>query len=318
MHDTSGMDDTTDTTGTTGTGDATDETGMTGVAGVTDVTDVTDVTRAARLAGDPARRDRTAAATAGAAPRAGQGRAGQGRAGRVGRAAPVRRAGPAAIAALVPFPPLLALAVALGLAARTPAWTSAELRLDDAMRGLRTGPLTTLAHALDTAFEPHAGAVLIVAVSAGLLLARRPRTALVTFLLLAAGWGSASLVKALVARPRPPLAHQLAAELGNDSFPSGHVALAMSLAVAAAFLARRTGRLVPVAAAGVVLVVLQGMSRLYLGVHYLSDVAGAIVASVAVTGLVLRLDELAGRRSGPAPGAAGPRGQEYAGSARGG
>ncbi|MET8142473.1 phosphatase PAP2 family protein [Sphaerisporangium sp. NPDC005288] len=188
-------------------------------------------------------------------------------------------------------PPLLLLAVApaLGLAARTSEWTGADLRLDETVRATRSAPLTELAHALHAAFTPPAGVTMIALLTAVLLLVRRPRTAVVTFLLVTVGWTVNSVVKALIDRPRPPVAFQLVPELGHDSFPSGHVALTMSLAFAAAYLAHGTRYFPVVAAAGVLLVVAQALARLYLGVHYPTDVAGSIFTSTAGAWAVLRL-----------------------------
>jgi undecaprenyl-diphosphatase len=86
------------------------------------------------------------------------------------------------------------------------------------------------------------------------------------------------VLKAVVDRPRPPVSVQLAVET-NASFPSGHTVLATAvLGVLAALLARRSGSpavraVLPSVAVAVA--VLVGLSRLYLGVHWASDVLGA-------------------------------------------
>ncbi|WP_248959000.1 phosphatase PAP2 family protein [Sphaerisporangium perillae] len=198
---------------------------------------------------------------------------------------------------------LFALALALGLAARTAEWTGVDLRLDEAVRGARSGPLTVAAQVLNAGFVPPAGVAMIALLTAYLFLARRPRTAVITFLLVSVGWTVNSVLKALIDRPRPPVAFQLVPQLGHDSFPSGHVALTMSLAIALAFLARRTRYFRLVVVLGVLLVVAQAMARLYLGVHYPTDVAGSILASTAGAGAVLRLSDRFG--AGPGPGLPG-------------
>ncbi|MEV7968971.1 phosphatase PAP2 family protein [Sphaerisporangium sp. NPDC088356] len=193
---------------------------------------------------------------------------------------------------------LFLLAGALGAAARTSGWTSADLRFDEAVRSTRTGWLTAVAQVLNVGFGPPAGLAIAGLLAAGLLLARRPRTAMLTTLLIAVGWTVSSVFKVLIARPRPPAAYQLISELGHDSFPSGHVALTMSLAVAVAFLTYGTRYFIPVVVAGVLLVAAQAMARMYLGVHYPSDVVGSILAGTAGTGAVLRLSGFpAGRRA---------------------
>ncbi|HEX8003644.1 MAG TPA: phosphatase PAP2 family protein [Mycobacteriales bacterium] len=93
-----------------------------------------------------------------------------------------------------------------------------------------------------------------------------------------------SVVKLLVARPRPvfevPLAHAL-----GKSFPSGH-AMASTVVYGALLLAflpalRRRGLARAATAGTVALVLAIAASRVALGVHFLSDVAGGITLGVA-------------------------------------
>jgi undecaprenyl-diphosphatase len=93
---------------------------------------------------------------------------------------------------------------------------------------------------------------------------------------LIAALGGAGVVNALLKlvfqRPRPELAF---VHLETYSFPSGHAAVATATFTTLAFVVgRRSGRrrAVVVAATATALIVLVGFSRLYLGVHYLSDV----------------------------------------------
>jgi undecaprenyl-diphosphatase len=100
--------------------------------------------------------------------------------------------------------------------------------------------------------------------------------------------GSAALgevLKRLFARPRPHLFPWLTAA-GGWSFPSGHTLNAMILGGLLAWLmGRRLGdwRRVALWVGAGLWVVLVGLSRVYLGVHYPSDV----LASLAVGGLCL-------------------------------
>jgi len=106
-------------------------------------------------------------------------------------------------------------------------------------------------------------------------------------------------MKPLFARPRPydleldwwvqayravfpggPLAGHLP---GDKSFPSGHAAISFAGALAWCFGSKRTwvGRARWVSYIGIVTAVLISFSRLYLGVHYPSDViAGALVGAL--------------------------------------
>ena len=94
------------------------------------------------------------------------------------------------------------------------------------------------------------------------------------------------LLKAWFARPRPQFADPIAAAL-YYSFPSGHAMMSLiAYGLLAYFLfigLPRAWLRVPVVAALIVLIGLIGFSRLYLGVHYASD----ILAGFAVGGLWL-------------------------------
>ena len=78
------------------------------------------------------------------------------------------------------------------------------------------------------------------------------------------------IIKPLVARPRPytyrPELELLVERLSDFSFPSGHTAIAFSGASALLFSKNRLGW------AAIVLAALIGLSRLYLYVHYPTDV----------------------------------------------
>lgn len=94
--------------------------------------------------------------------------------------------------------------------------------------------------------------------------------------------GSALLnlaTKQWFARERPSLWASIVPE-ATYSFPSGHAMGSMTLAWVAVLLAWRTRWRLPVSVAAVAFVVLVGMSRVYLGVHYPSDIlAGWCAAS---------------------------------------
>jgi len=141
----------------------------------------------------------------------------------------------------------------------------------------------------------------LVALAAILLLSRR-RIRLAVYVAVA-GAGALILdptLKAAVGRLRPVVADPVAHGQGN-SFPSGHAlgSLVVYGALLLVFLpgvparARRA-----VSAAVAVLVLLIGVSRILLGVHYLSDVVGAWFLGVAWLGLTAYAFELYRHRSG--------------------
>ena len=102
--------------------------------------------------------------------------------------------------------------------------------------------------------------------------------------------GSALLnlgTKQLFARERPSLWESIAPE-STYSFPSGHAMGSMTLAWVVVLLAWRTRWRMPVLIAALAFAVLVGLSRVYLGVHYPSDIlAGWAAASIWTVGAYL-------------------------------
>jgi membrane-associated phospholipid phosphatase len=178
---------------------------------------------------------------------------------------------------------LFAAALAMGLIAAhtnaiTPHEYAAELHLQTAMR---TPWLNTAALRLADVASPVGGLIILVLLTAFLLYRRRPVEAASTFLVIAVGWNSSEIAKIIVARHRPPAVHSLAPETGSNSFPSGHMAFAFSLAVAVYFLLRGTRWATTAIVVGTVWTVLVGFSRIYIGAHYPTDVLGSVMVSTA-------------------------------------
>lgn len=100
--------------------------------------------------------------------------------------------------------------------------------------------------------------------------------------------GSALLnlgTKQLFARARPSLWESISPE-SSFSFPSGHAMGSMTLAMVLILLAWRTRWRLWVALPMVGFVALVGLSRVYLGVHYPSDILAGWAAACAWTALV--------------------------------
>ena len=138
--------------------------------------------------------------------------------------------------------------------------------------------------------------------AAAVVLAIRRQWRLTAYLLVT---GAGELVldpvlKALVGRLRPVVAHPIAHGNG-DSFPSGH-ALGSIVCYGALFLvflpaARGTWRRV-LTAVIVTLIAAIGISRLLLGVHYISDVLGAWTLGITWLGITAFAFELSRQAAG--------------------
>jgi undecaprenyl-diphosphatase len=123
-----------------------------------------------------------------------------------------------------------------------------------------------------------------VAVILYLLINRNARAALFVFIAVAGGQVLSSLLKLGVDRPRPELVPHLA-EVFTPSFPSGHAMLsAVTYLTLGALMARNTaGHAAKAYVLGVAIVAtaLVGASRVYLGVHWPSDVLAGWFAGAA-------------------------------------
>lgn len=121
-----------------------------------------------------------------------------------------------------------------------------------------------------------------IALCLALLVARRWREASFAIVALA-GSGLLNLgTKAFFRRDRPSLWESIAPE-SSFSFPSGHAMGSMTLAAVVVLLAWGTRWRWPVLVLALAFTGLVGLSRLYLGVHYPSDVLAGWAAGLAWT-----------------------------------
>jgi membrane protein DedA with SNARE-associated domain/membrane-associated phospholipid phosphatase len=140
-----------------------------------------------------------------------------------------------------------------------------------------------------------------------------PRALLIEAVTTAGAVGLWVVMKALVARPRPPASAWLVGA-GSWSFPSGHATQAMAVlggsAALAAAASKRWSAKAAEWAAALLLIAAVGFSRLYLGVQWLTDVLGGLALGALWLGLVLiavrALAELRARGRGRATGRGDP------------
>jgi undecaprenyl-diphosphatase len=146
--------------------------------------------------------------------------------------------------------------------------------------GERTPTLNELTHYGSSMADTMTAIGVTVVVVSALLLWRRFHQAMVVLVAILGELFVFLLVTATVHRSRPPVPH-LDPAPPTSSFPSGHTGAAMALYVGMAVLLLRSGvrraLAVPLAVLLCLIPVIVGLSRLYRGMHYLTDVlAGAI------------------------------------------
>ena len=145
-----------------------------------------------------------------------------------------------------------------------------------AVQSWRSPPLTAFFIGVTTLADSLTVWLVAAAVVIGLLLLRRWSSAVLVFLAVAFGSLFGSVVKIRFARARPPLESMLIAQPYGYSFPSGHALAGVELYGVLAFLIfrelRRAWQKAVVVVVAVCLAMLIGVSRVYLGAHWPSDV----------------------------------------------
>ena len=199
---------------------------------------------------------------------------------------------------------LFVLTFALGFAAK---WIVA-LRfdsLDAAVNKVNSPLLDKVALLLDQLDRPTVVAVILVITFVILLFVKGWRLALGAVVVTGLGWLTTLVVKAVVAQPRPTtagLTHLLHVNPATLSYPSGHVVFATALVTALAMVCRGTLARTIVIVVGAVFVAVVMWSRLYVGVHYGTDVVGGVLNGVAGVLLFAGLWNLVAARVFPAGG----------------
>ena len=211
------------------------------------------------------------------------------------------------VLAFVVLPLAFAILVAAGVGAgwlAVHALQPTEIGADRWMAAHRSAAITTVMLAF-TAIAGEQAVIVLVAIAVVVLLIARQVADAVGVALSAAGMLSMyELIVRLVGRHRPPVVR--IDDPGGSSFPSGHVANSTALYVAvliALFLVTRRPGLMALGASVAALLLLGiGISRVYLGLHYPSDVlAGFLIGLAWALAVGRTVDAISLPRARPAP-----------------
>jgi len=178
--------------------------------------------------------------------------------------------------------------------ANSPAVIAFDAGVSTTVIGWRTAPLTDAARAVTTTGGALAVS-LLTAVIVGVLWRRRHRFAVSAIVAVAGGALMVNLMKDRFGRIRPPAENALVTLPGSLSFPSGHSMSSLCVAGVLTYLTLRSAMRPTVKAAiiaGLVLwAVAVGLSRIYLGVHWPSDVAASWLLGMGWLALLIGYSE---------------------------
>jgi undecaprenyl-diphosphatase len=181
---------------------------------------------------------------------------------------------------------MLACAIALSITANMVTVFPFDLKISHALQEEKNPVFAFSMQAVSALGDTWVGMVLVVAVSA-LFLARRQFLEAGFILATLSSFVLIALVKVSVARPRPPFffldPSGILQSINQYSFPSGHVLFFVVFFGFIAYLAwlhlAGSARIL-VNALCSALILLIGPSRVYLGAHWASDVAGSYLIGI--------------------------------------
>jgi membrane-associated phospholipid phosphatase len=161
---------------------------------------------------------------------------------------------------------------------------SAQIALNEFLRGSGGGVFDRLAQFIDRIFSPPyaVGLTVVLVVTIGVI-RRSLLPAVGCALAVLMAWIPVEALKIIFHQSRPPLSNLLDSLVPvnpQSSFPSGHVGFAVALSFAITLLLRPGQRKIIVATMLSALVAIVAVTRIYAGMHYLSDTVGAIAAAV--------------------------------------
>lgn len=152
----------------------------------------------------------------------------------------------------------------------------------------RAPTLNTVMSAITFCGSAWALAPLTLVTAAVLTLRRHGGAALLLLSAMTTSWALTNLLKSTVGRSRPDVDDLIGAVSFTGAFPSGHtlnsaVFIGVSVGIVCARVEARTAQIATIVVALVAGVAI-GVSRLYLGYHWLSDVLGGWAVACAILG----------------------------------
>ncbi|MDO5729187.1 MAG: phosphatase PAP2 family protein [Actinomycetaceae bacterium] len=191
------------------------------------------------------------------------------------------------------IPPLILIAVALiGLLVKNMDFARTEIHVSIWLSQHQLPGISHLAFAIAVVFSSTVATVIAVVTAIGIGVIYTIRRALSFLWLTVISWGGAAVIKPIVLRPRPQadlLYDPISPKTGVLSYPSGHTAFATALFLAIVFtLVSRKHRKLGLALAGVG-ILLVAASRVYVGAHFMTDVAAGATSAAASCWFALTL-----------------------------
>jgi membrane-associated phospholipid phosphatase len=162
--------------------------------------------------------------------------------------------------------------------------TTAETHLLASIAASRVSALVSISLGLDWVFSPTIALVVGLVTAIIIFIVTRRWLAVVHFAVLVLGtWLSSEVIKVIVHRPRPVghVADTLVPNPDPDSYPSGHVCFAVGLGFAILILVMRSRARVIVAVLAILLAAVTAFSRVYLAIHYPTDIVASLVFAAA-------------------------------------
>lgn len=180
----------------------------------------------------------------------------------------------------------LALATLCGLAGMNSVFLASEFEIDKALNANGNRLLTDIAVLASEIYSPKWAIILTLVIAVAIWLLTKSRIDALGFMaIIAAGWLPAEVFKLSFNEPRPdtrllvegsPVPPEI-----DSAFPSGHLCFALAIGYAVFLLAKNTKAKNWALLFWILSSLVMGWARLFVGVHYLSDLAGSVFTSFA-------------------------------------